>query len=92
MTPEMADGINGFFELFSGLMVLAHCRQVRKDKDVAGVSLPAVAFFTMWGVWNLFYYPSLEQHVSFIGGVFIVIANTTYLALLWKYRRTGAGA
>lgn len=81
----LPDLVNGSFELLGGLFILNHCRAVERDKAVKGVSIISVAFFTMWGVWNLWYYPHLNQWLSFAGGVVITIANFWYLWLLKKY-------
>lgn len=71
----IADLINGSFEILGGLFILNHCRVVLKDKRVAGVSVVSVAFFTAWGFWNLYYYPSLNQWWSFAGGCVVVAAK-----------------
>lgn len=80
-----ADLVNGLFEALAGLFVLNHCRVLRRDRAVAGVSIASVAFFTLWGVWNLYYYPSLGQSLSFFGGLFVVAANAFYVGLLLFY-------
>lgn len=82
-----ADLINGLFEAFAGIFVLNHCRVLRRDRAVAGVSIGSVAFFTAWGVWNLFYYPTLGQSLSFIGGLFVVVANGLYVGMLLSYSK-----
>lgn len=84
MIPDI---INGLFELLGGLFVLNHCRSVLRDKAVAGVSIISTIFFTSWGVWNLYYYPSLNQWASFVGGLFIVAANCFWIALMLKFRK-----
>jgi hypothetical protein len=86
MTPDL---VNGAFELLGGVFVLDHCRAVYRDRSVAGVSIPSTIFFTGWGVWNLYYYyyPSLGQWWSFVGGLSIVAANALWIALLLRYRR-----
>lgn len=81
-----ADIFNGAFELLGGIFVLNHCRAVWKDKAVKGVSILSTAFFSAWGVWNLYYYPSLDQWWSFAGGLAIVGANVLWIALLLRYR------
>lgn len=83
----MADIINALFEFAGGFFILLHCRQAYKDKAVAGVSIPAVIFFSAWGYWNLYYYPSLDQWWSFAGGIFIVLTNTLWVLLLLKYHK-----
>lgn len=82
----IADITNGMFEVLGGLFILNHCKVVWKDKAVAGVSILSTIFFTVWGVWNLYYYPSLGQWWSFAGGIAIVIANIAWVTLLIKYR------
>lgn len=82
----MNDLINGSFEVLAGFMVLNHCRAVLRDKAVAGVSILSTLFFSLWGVWNLYYYPSLNQWLSFMGGIIIVFANILWVCLLIKYK------
>jgi hypothetical protein len=84
---EIPDLINGSFELLAGFFLLNNGFQVIKDKSVAGVSIISVMFFTLWGFWNLFYYPHLNQMISFFGGLLIVVANTFWVVLLLKYRK-----
>jgi hypothetical protein len=79
------DIVNGTLEALSGVMVLNHCRVLRADRRVAGVSIASVAFFTFWGVWNLFYYPALGQLWSLAGGVVVMAANGLYVAMLLHY-------
>jgi hypothetical protein len=83
MSPDF---VNGAFELLGGAFVLNHCRAVVRDKAVAGVSILSTAFFSAWGVWNLYYYPHLGQWWSFTGGLVIVASNCLWVALLIKYR------
>ena len=80
------DAINGTFELAAGLFVLNHCRVLKAHKQVRGVSMLSVAFFTLWGLWNLYYYPALNQPLSFFGGLFVVAANAFYLGMALHYR------
>lgn len=77
-----ADVVNGSFEFLAGFMICLHIVKVLKDKNVAGVSTIATAYFAAWGYWNLYYYPSLDQWVSFAGGIFVVTANTIWVILL----------
>lgn len=84
MSPDL---INGLFEFLGSMAVGLSICKVLKDKDVAGISWWQVWFFQLWGFWNLYYYPSLDQPFSFAGGVALAAANTVYLVLLWKYRR-----
>ena len=81
-----ADGTNGFFELVGGLLILNHCRAVLHDKAVKGVSIFSTSVFMLWGFWNLYYYPSLNQWLSFTGGLVIVFANFLWVGLMLCYK------
>ena len=83
----MADLINGCFELFAGVFCFMNCMRLYKDKKVRGVSVIATMFFTSWGFWNLYYYPSLGQTLSFYGGIFIVTVNTIWVSQMIYYTR-----
>ena len=83
----ISDIVNGSFEMLAGFFVLNNCRCVVRDKSVKGVSLFSTCFFTSWGFWNLYYYPSLSQWASFVGGLFIVTANVIWIGLMAYYIR-----
>lgn len=86
MTPLWPDLINGSFEALAGAMVLNHCRVLYAEKMVRGVSVLSSCFFTLWGMWNLYYYPVLNQPLSFYGGMVVVAANALYVGMMVHYR------
>lgn len=79
------DFINGSFELAGALMLLFNIRQLMRDKCVRGCDWKPVVFFTLWGIWNLYYYPSLGQWCSFAGGCAIATVNAIWLWLVAYY-------
>lgn len=81
----MNDVINGGFEFISGLFCLINVFRLLKDKIVMGVSAIPTGFFSLWGIWNLYYYPTLNQWFSFIGGIFLVSINVWWLYLVFYY-------
>ncbi len=81
------DAINGCFELLGGALLLRNCWTLYQHKQVKGVSVPVTAFFALWGVWNLYYYPHLEQWLSFAGGCVIVSANMLWVVMAIWYAR-----
>jgi hypothetical protein len=83
------DLINGIFELGSGLLQIINVVKLYKDKELKGISVYPMMFFTLWGFWNLYYYPILGQTMSFIGGLFIVATNVTWLYLVFYYWKKG---
>lgn len=82
----LPDAINGSFEFLAGLFLLLHIKAVRKDKDVKGVSILAQTFFTTWTCWNMYYYPHLDQWLSFTGGLFLAVFQVIYFILLIHYK------
>lgn len=84
MTPDL---INGLFEIGGGIFNYTNIRQLLKDKEVKGVKIFPTMFFSIWGFWNLFYYPSLDQWLSFVGGIILVISNAYWVFLAFYYKR-----
>lgn len=84
---HLADCVNGTFELGGAYFVGLSVQRVLHDRQVRGVDWRTTAFWTLWGAWNVFYYPHLDQWASFAGGVAVLTMNTLYLALLLHYHR-----
>jgi len=80
------DFINGLFGLGGVFFCLGHIKQIKEDKDVAGVYVPAVAFFSLWGYWNILYYSNLDQWSSFTAGILLACTNTYWAYLSYKYK------
>lgn len=87
MIVQTPDLINGCFEILGGLFILNHCLTLYRDKMVAGVSIISTVFFTLWGAWNLFFYPHLDQWISFFGGMVISAANCLWIGMMIYYKR-----
>ena len=86
------DLLNGVFESVGSIFTWYNVYILYKDKQVKGFSKLVFAFFVLWGYWNLYYYPSLHQWLSFIGGISLVCANTVwiFLAIYYTYYRNNA--
>ena len=82
-TPDL---INGAFEFLGGFALWDNVKRIKIDKQTRGVNWRVTFFFAAWGFWNLFYYPSLDQWLSFFGGLNIVAANAAWLYYAIKYR------
>ena len=83
----MPDLVNCIFEAFGGFFIGLSVLKLHRDKQVRGVALPYVLFYTSWGYWNLYYYPSLGQWASFWGGFGVVAVNTVWFAQILYYRK-----
>jgi hypothetical protein len=79
------DLINAFFEVGGSLAAWVNVFKLYRDKQVRGVYWPASLFFTLWGLWNLYYYPTLGQWASFWGGAFMCTSNIAWIILAIKY-------
>jgi len=79
------DIINGSFEFLGAPFILTSVFKLYKEKQATGVSWVHAGFFSAWGFWNLFYYPHLDQWVSFCGGIAIVLANLVWLGQIFYY-------
>lgn len=83
---QIPDLINGSFELIGGVVGWLNVYKLYKDKAVKGIYWPLSLFYLAWGLWNLGYYPYLNQPASFWGGVFMVTSCLAWLKLAVKYR------
>ena len=81
----IADFINGAFELLGGFFIALSVLKIHRSKKAEGIHWGHMAFFTAWGFWNLFYYPSLDQWASFTGGLLLVLVNCVYLGQVLYY-------
>ncbi len=83
----MNDKINGVFELLGGMFIWYNVLTLYRDKALKGVSVGTAMFFSTWGFWNLYYYPSVGCMFSFACGINIVITNSTWVVLALYYSR-----
>lgn len=84
---NVPDLINALFELSAGFFLFNNVRILYKQKKVRGISILSAIVFTAWGYWNLYYYPHLNQWLSFLGGILVVVANTAWIYLAIRYRK-----
>jgi len=79
------DVLNGIFELAGGLFILLSIFKLHREKKVRGVSYIHVGYFTAWGYWNIYYYPYLDQWLSFVGCLAVVTINSFWLGQIIYY-------
>ena len=83
VTPDI---INGLLEFGGGLFLLKNIAQLYKDKMIRGVHWMPTGYFAFWGLWNLYYYPHLEQWFSVAGGAFLVVVNLFWFSQMIYYK------
>ena len=84
---DNGDFVNAVFEAIGAVFVLMHVQKLQRDKEVKGVSILATIFFTAWGMWNVYFYPNNGLMWSFIGGIFICLANLIWVIQLIYYSK-----
>ena len=82
---SVPDLINGTFESCGAFFILLSVIKLHREKVVRGVSWLHTSFFAVWGYWNLYYYPSLDQWFSFWGGMGITLTNSIWVGQLLYY-------
>jgi len=86
------DLINALFECGGAILTWINVRRLIHDKEVKGVYWPVWAFFSAWGLWNLYYYPSVGHIMSFLAGIILVSGNITWVFLArWYTSRKETG-
>ena len=82
MSPDL---INALFEGIGSLLIWKSIIRLHRDKKIRGVHWMPIMFFCLWGYWNLFYYPHLEQWYSFAAGISMVTSNTIWILQMLYY-------
>jgi len=82
-----SDLINGLFEVFSGMLTVLSVRRLYRDKSVRGISIYPILFFTLWGGWNLYFYPVHNLYLSFSGGIIMFTVNAIWVSQMIYYRK-----
>lgn len=84
MTPDI---INALFEMGGAAFLVLNVRALRRDRVLRGVSAWPVVFFTAWGAWNVYLYPSLGMPLSAAAGVLVLAVNSVWLWMVVDLRR-----
>lgn len=77
-TPDL---INGLIKLVGAGLTWRNAWELWKARELRGVYWPTSMFFTVWGVWNLYYYPSLDQWFSFYAGILLTMGNLAWVVM-----------
>lgn len=79
---ESHDIISAMFESVGAVASWLNVRAYLKDREVKGVVWSMAFFWVAWGIWNLYFYPSLNQWFSFYAGIVLCLGNLVWLCLI----------
>ncbi len=79
------DVVNSVMVLTAGGFIAVSVWKLYKDKLVRGVSPIHVGFFSAYGLWHIFFFSSLDQWWSVVGGIVAATMNTIWLTQIIYY-------
>lgn len=82
VTPDL---INGLFQVAGAVIQWGNVVRIRRHKSVKGFDPKTIAFFSIYGLWCLYFFQGLNQWMSFIGGLMIVAVNIIWLTHVFYY-------
>jgi hypothetical protein len=82
LTP---DHTQATWEIGAALFGLLNIRAIRKSRSVTGVHWLPTAYFSAWGVYNLWFYAALDLPMSWWAGIGMCAVNLTWLCHLCYY-------
>jgi hypothetical protein len=82
------DLINGSFELVGAYFTWRNAYQLYVDRDIKGVYWPTTAFFSIWGIFNLFFYAAIFLPFSWYAAMVLTTGNLAWVtqAAILKFR------
>lgn len=86
------DHFNALFELAGATFMLPSVFKAFRLRTVQGVHWLTPTFFWSWGIWNVVYYPSLDQWWSFAAGLVLVTVNCFWLYAVVAFTPKERGA
>jgi hypothetical protein len=86
------DIVNACFEAGAALAIVLSILRLRREKMVMGYDPITVAFFTVWGGWNIYFYgPALGQWFSLGAGIVVFVTNFVCVSHMYWYIRWPGG-
>mgnify|MGYP001599850197 CR=1 FL=1 len=79
------DSVNAGFELACALLLWANVRTLYKDKQIKGIALSPNYLYLAGGLWDLYYYPFLNQWISFFACAVYTTGFTLWLGMAVWY-------
>lgn len=80
------DITNSVFESCGAICTWLNVRKLLKDKLVRGVDWRLWIFYTLWGLWNILFYPINGFWFSWAAGIVLAMGSVIWVILAYKYR------
>lgn len=81
----MYDTVNSIFVFAASIFYILNLYKLYKDKQVKGISIASLVFFSCWNIWTLIFFLSTDYIYTTISYVLVSIINIIYLSLLYYY-------
>lgn len=86
------DIVNASFEWGAAGAIALSIRRLFIEKVVKGYDPVTIAFFTVWGAWNIYFYgPALGLLFSWVAGVAVFVTNCVWLYYAHHFLRWPGG-
>lgn len=80
------DQINSFFISVASIFYFLNLLKLYKDKDVKGISILSIIFFSTWNFWTLYFFWDTEYSLTKNAYIAVAASNILYLSLLFYYK------
>lgn len=75
------DTINAIFETGGGIAVTYNCIRLWRDRAVNGISITSQAWFSTWGLWNIYFYWYYDHTYSWYAAIFLASVNSLWVVM-----------
>ena len=79
----MTDAITSLFQIGAIVFLIINILQLNKDKELKGINIWMIIYFTVWSYWSIYMYVELDQFLSALMSIGIAVAYTIWLFLAW---------
>lgn len=88
MTLVTPDHTQAAWELGSAALCAMNVMAVRRSRSISGVHWLPTAYFTGWGLYNLWFYAALNLPTAWWAGLAITVVNSVWLGHVAYYSFT----
>lgn len=85
------DQINAGLEMGGAFLRALDCVKLFRAKRFVGGYLGTAMYFLLWGIFNTFYYPSLNQTWSFAAAIALAAMNGLWFVMAIHYNYFASG-